>query len=66
MAGTVGEIDELVFYAGQGVGLAHRVQPAGEIVRELAEETAAALDRGQQMVARRERATAAVAGEGAG
>ena len=30
------EVEALALYAGQGVGLATRIQPAGEIVRELA------------------------------
>ncbi len=31
-----GDVEALCFYAGQGVGLAGRVQPAAEIVAELA------------------------------
>lgn len=40
------EADALAFYAGQGVGLARAVEPAGALVRRLGEE-AAALIRGR-------------------
>lgn len=40
LVGAEGEIDAMVFYAGQGVGLARRIQPAGIIVREVAAEAA--------------------------
>ncbi len=45
LVGTTGEIGAMVLYAGQGVGLVGRTQPAAEIVREVAAEAAAALDR---------------------
>ncbi len=38
-----GSVEALALYAGQGVGLVRRVQPAREIVEELMRETAAAL-----------------------
>ena len=37
-SGATGELEALGAWAGQGVGLVTRVQPAAEIVRELAEE----------------------------
>jgi nitronate monooxygenase len=45
LPGMHGDLDQLILYAGQGVGLVHRLQPAAEIVRELADETMAALAR---------------------
>jgi NAD(P)H-dependent flavin oxidoreductase YrpB (nitropropane dioxygenase family) len=44
-AGTDGDIDALSLWAGQGVGLVHRIQPAAEIVREIAAEAQATLSR---------------------
>ncbi len=38
---TTGDIDSMALYAGQGVGLVNRVQPAGEIVRQIAAEAKA-------------------------
>ncbi len=43
--GTEGDIDALSLWAGQGVGLVHRIQPASEIVREIAAEAQATLSR---------------------
>lgn len=43
VAGAAGDIAAMALYAGQGVGLARRVQLAGEIVREVAAEAASAL-----------------------
>jgi nitronate monooxygenase len=40
-----GDIEALSMWAGQGVGLVDRVQPAAEIVRELIDEAEAALSR---------------------
>jgi len=40
-----GDIDALSLWAGQGVSLVSKVQPAGEIVREIAEEARAILRR---------------------
>jgi NAD(P)H-dependent flavin oxidoreductase YrpB (nitropropane dioxygenase family) len=46
---TVGEIEPLSLWSGQGVALVRRVQPAAEIVREMNEEAKAILRRlGQQ------------------
>lgn len=42
--GMSGEIEALSMWAGQGIGLLDRVQPAAEIVRELVDETDAAID----------------------
>ena len=42
-AGTNGRIDELSLWSGQGVGLVHEVQPAGEIVRRTVADAAAIL-----------------------
>ncbi len=42
-ADAEGDIDALSLWAGQGAGLVSRVQPAAEIVREVAEEARAAL-----------------------
>jgi len=44
VAGITGEIEALSMWSGQGIGLLDRVQPAAEIVRELAEETEAAIE----------------------
>ena len=41
--GACGDVAAMVHYAGQGVGLAHRVQPAADIVREVATAAAATL-----------------------
>jgi nitronate monooxygenase len=38
-AGLVGEVEALAHYAGQSAGLVSAVQPAGVIVREIAEES---------------------------
>lgn len=43
--GLAGDLEALAHYAGQGVGLVRRVQPAAEVVLELAEETNIALAR---------------------
>jgi nitronate monooxygenase len=46
VSGVDGDIEALSMWSGQGIGLADRVQPAAEIVRELvqeAEETLAGL-----------------------
>jgi len=39
VAGITGDIEALSMWAGQGIGLLNRLQPAAEIVRELVEET---------------------------
>jgi nitronate monooxygenase len=43
VVGASGDIAAMCLYAGQGVGLAQRTQPAAEIVREVAEEAARVL-----------------------
>jgi NAD(P)H-dependent flavin oxidoreductase YrpB (nitropropane dioxygenase family) len=45
LVGATGDIEAMALYAGQCVGLARRIQPAGEIVREVAAEAAEALVR---------------------
>ena len=40
--GTQGDIDAFPLWAGQGVGLVRRAQPAAEIVREIVEEARSA------------------------
>src|SRR5262249_27879143 len=44
-ADAEGDIDALSLWAGQSVGLVRKVQPAGEIVREIAEEAGSVLRR---------------------
>ena len=44
LTGATGDVEAMVMYAGQGVGLARRLQPAAEIVREVAEEATRALE----------------------
>ncbi|MHB8529789.1 MAG: NAD(P)H-dependent flavin oxidoreductase [Caulobacteraceae bacterium] len=41
--GASGDIDALSLWAGQGVGMVRQIMPAGEIVREIAEEARATL-----------------------
>jgi nitronate monooxygenase len=48
--GATGEIEAMVMYAGQGVGLVNRLQPAGEIVRETADEAARILDSARGLI----------------
>src|SRR5262245_50984292 len=43
LPGMTGDLEALVHYAGQSAGLVSRVQPAAEIVRELADEATAVL-----------------------
>ena len=40
-----GDVEAMSLWAGQGVGLVRRTQPAGEIVREIADEARAVLAR---------------------
>ena len=44
-ADAEGDIDALSLWAGQGVSLVSKVQPAGDIVREIAEDARAILER---------------------
>ena len=48
--GAPGDIEALSLWAGQSVGLIDDVRPAGEIVRQLADEAAAALNAGGSLV----------------
>jgi len=43
LAGTTGDIEALSMWSGQGIGLADRVQPVSEIVRDLVDEARATL-----------------------
>jgi NAD(P)H-dependent flavin oxidoreductase YrpB (nitropropane dioxygenase family) len=43
MIDTTGRVEEMALYAGQGVGLVSRIQPAAEIVSEIAEGAAQVL-----------------------
>jgi nitronate monooxygenase len=45
VAGISGDVEALSMWSGQGIGLVDRVQPAAEIVRELVDETDAAIAR---------------------
>jgi len=45
LKGADGEIEAMVLYAGQGVGIVRDVKPAGEIVREIAREAVETLER---------------------
>ena len=49
-ADVSGDVEAVSLWAGQSVGLVDRVLPAGEIVRQLAEEAAAALQAGVAMI----------------
>lgn len=42
---TEGNIEEMSLWAGQGVGLVNRVQPAAEIVREIIDEASQTIER---------------------
>jgi NAD(P)H-dependent flavin oxidoreductase YrpB (nitropropane dioxygenase family) len=44
-ADAEGEIDAMSLWAGQSVGLVSKLQPAGDIVREIAEEARSILQR---------------------
>ena len=44
-ADAEGDIDALSLWAGQGVGLVSKLQPAGEIVREISDEADSILRR---------------------
>jgi nitronate monooxygenase len=50
LPGMTGDTSTLVHYAGQSAGLVRRVQPAADIVRELADEAARALTAGARLV----------------
>jgi nitronate monooxygenase len=48
--GSTGQLREMCMYAGQGVGLITKVQPAAEIVREMAEDCATILRSGSRLI----------------
>jgi len=48
--GATGDIEAMSMWAGQSVGLVDDVRPAAEIVRQLADEAAAALKAGGRLV----------------
>jgi hypothetical protein len=43
VVGASGDIAAMALYAGQGVGLTQRIQPAAEIVHEVSEQAARVL-----------------------
>jgi nitronate monooxygenase/enoyl-[acyl-carrier protein] reductase II len=45
LAGMEGDLESMALYAGQSAGLVREVLPAGEIVRQIATEAAATLQR---------------------
>jgi nitronate monooxygenase len=51
ITGMTGDLDGLVAYAGQGAGLVRRLQPAADIVHELAAERVATLARAARLAA---------------
>jgi len=55
LAGAEGDVEAMVLYAGQGVGMVRRIQPAAAIVREIAAEAAVALERADAAVRGRPR-----------
>ena len=48
--GTTGDIEALPNWAGQSVGLVTRIQPAGQIVEELAEQAVRVLKSGATLI----------------
>jgi len=44
-------LESMCLYAGQGVGLTSRIQPAAEIVQTMAEEAAGLLSSAQGIIA---------------
>jgi NAD(P)H-dependent flavin oxidoreductase YrpB (nitropropane dioxygenase family) len=54
---VTGEVEAMALYAGQSVGLVTRIQPASEIVRELAEEAERVLRQLAGLVQAEENAT---------
>ncbi|HXV44506.1 MAG TPA: nitronate monooxygenase [Anaerolineae bacterium] len=48
--GITGDVQALALYAGQSAGLVSRIEPAGEIAREMAEEAAKVLRFGSEIV----------------
>jgi nitronate monooxygenase len=49
VGGATGEIEAMVMYAGQGVGLVDRIQPAAAIVHEVCDEALRVLDRARTL-----------------
>jgi NAD(P)H-dependent flavin oxidoreductase YrpB (nitropropane dioxygenase family) len=43
LPGMTGDVEALAFYGGQSAGLANRIEPAGDILREIVEEAAGAI-----------------------
>ena len=48
--GVTGDLEGLSNWAGQGVGLVNRIQPAAEIVKELAEDAVRVLRKADQLI----------------
>jgi len=47
---VTGDLEALSNWAGQGVGLVDRIQPAAEIVRELAEDAVRVLGKADRLI----------------
>ena len=50
VVGTTGDVEAMALYAGQGVGQLRDARPAADIVREVAADATAALDRARRSV----------------
>ena len=48
--GVTGDLEGLSNWAGQGVGLVDRIQPAAEIVKELAEDAVRVLRKAESLI----------------
>ena len=53
--GVTGDLEGLSNWAGQGVGLVDRIQPAAEIVRQLAEDAVQVLQKAASLIKDRQR-----------
>ena len=49
-SGVTGDLEGLSNWAGQGVGLINRVQPAAEIVREIADEAVRVMRKASELI----------------
>jgi len=57
-AGVTGDLEGLSNWAGQGVGLVDRIQPAAEIVKELTEDAVRVLRKANDLIQERKRSSA--------
>ena len=48
--GVTGDLEAMSNWAGQGVGLVNRVQPAGDIVQELSEDAVRVLRKANSLI----------------